>query len=121
MRNPVVPSLFAPDLPQTLRFYIETLGFEQTGKYEGDDGGEIWAEVTLGDARIWLFSQPLKDQPTPSLSGLLYLLVDDVDAVAERLAGNVAFEWGPEDQDYGLRELGIKDVNGYNLVFAKDC
>ncbi len=30
------------------------------------------------------------------------------------------FEWGPETQHYGLRELGIKDLNGYYLVFATD-
>ena len=26
---------------------------------------------------------------------------------------------GPETQDYGLCELGVRDVNGYYLVFAK--
>ena len=37
-----------------------------------------------------------------------------------RLKGHVPFEWGPETQPYGLRELGIKDLNGYYLVFATD-
>ena len=44
----------------------------------------------------------------------------DVDALAQRLASSVSFEWGPETQDYGLREVAIKDLNGYYLVFARD-
>ncbi len=53
-------------------------------------------------------------------SGLIYVFVDDVDAVAKHLEGQVPFEWGPETQEYGLREFGIRDVNGYYLVFARD-
>ena len=49
------------------------------------------------------------------------MFVDDVDAMAARLQGRVTFEWGPETQDYGLRELGIRDDNGYYLVFARDA
>jgi hypothetical protein len=51
---------------------------------------------------------------------LIYVFVDDVDALAKQLEGQAHFEWGPETQPYGLRELGIKDLNGYYLVFAKD-
>jgi hypothetical protein len=51
-RSPVTPSLFAPDLPATLQFYVETLGFAQTGSYTDEGGAEIWAEVSRGEARI---------------------------------------------------------------------
>ncbi len=119
-RSPVTPSLFAPDVSDSVRFYVETLGFRHTGSYKEDDGTEIWAEVALKESRIWLFSHPLDDRPEPVFSGLIYVFVDDVDAVAKRLAGRVPFEWGPETQEYGLRELGVKDINGYCLVFAKD-
>lgn len=119
-RAPVTPSLFAPDLPGSVRFYVETLGFRQTGSYKEDDGSEIWAEVALGESRIWFFSRTLQDRPEPVFSGLIYVFVDDVDAVAKRLEGRVPLEWGPETQEYGLRELGIQDLNGYYLVFALD-
>ena len=118
-RPPTIPSLFAPDLAETLRYYTEVLGFAQSGSYQDDDV-EIWAEVTLGDARLWFFSGALDAQPGPVLSGLVYVFVDDVDDVASRLKDKVGFEWGPETQDYGLRELGIRDLNGYYLVFAAD-
>ena len=119
-RAPVIPSLFTPDLSRAVRFYQETLGFRQTGSYRDDDGTEIWAEVTLGESRLWFFANALDRQPGPALSGLIYVFVDDVDALAARLAGRVAFEWGPETQEYGLRELGLRDLNGYYLVFAQD-
>lgn len=118
-RNPVVPSLYAPDLAATLEYYTNTLGFTEVGNWI-EDGTKIWAEVALGDCRLWLFSNALTGQDRPMMSGMIYLFVEDVDAVAAHLQGNVTFAWGPENQPYGLRELGIKDVNGYFLVFAKD-
>ena len=120
-RAPITPSLFAPDVPETVRFYVDTLGFRQTGSYRADSGSETWAEVAHGGGRIWLFSNALDGKPEPVFSSLIYVFVDDVDAVAERLRGRVRFEWGPETQHYGLRELGMNDVNGYYLVFARDA
>ncbi len=69
-----------------------------------------------------LAANALPDQPAPVMSGLIYLFVEDVDALAARLAPQpVPIEWGPETQDYGLRELAIRDLNGYRLVFATDA
>jgi hypothetical protein len=107
-------------VPQTVRFYTGTLGFTQTGNYKDETGSEIWAEVALGEARIWFFSGALEGRPQPLFTGLIYVFVDDVDAVATALAGKVKVLWGPETQEYGLRELGIEDCNGYMIVFAKD-
>jgi len=62
----------------------------------------------------------LDDHLEPPFSGLIDVFVNEVGALARRLEGRVPFEWGPETQEYGLRELGIKDVNGDYLVFARD-
>jgi uncharacterized glyoxalase superfamily protein PhnB len=118
-RSLVIPSLYVPDLDDALRFYTQTLGFTKTGAYE-EDGETYWAEVALGEARLWFFANALDHLPKPTFSGLIYVFVDDVDALAKHLEGQAHFEWGPETQPYGLRELGIKDLNGYYLVFAKD-
>jgi len=119
----VVPSLFAPDIAKALDFYTGALGFEQTGAYPDKDSA-IWAEVTFKNAitpiKVWFFSQPIEDRPTPVMSGSIYIYVPDVDAHAATLAGKVAFRWGPDDMDYGLREIGIEDPFGYLLVFAQE-
>ena len=116
----VIPSLYAPDLSATIRFYVETLGFSQTGSYANDDGVPIWAEVRSGEARLWFFSQPLPDHPNPSFSGMIYVAVGDVDGFASRIADHIEVAWGPETMDYGYRELGVRDCNGYLLVFAQE-
>lgn len=118
-RSAVTPSLYVPDVAAAVRFYKDILGFSQTGSWE-EGGALIWAEVALSEARVWFFSSTIEDKPGPAFSGLLYLFVEDVDAIAAMLRGKVAIRWGPEDQPYGLRELGIEDLNGYLLVFAKD-
>lgn len=115
----LTPSLYTPDLDTTIAFYTDVLGFELAGDWK-EAGTPIWADVRFGDAHIWFFSQAIPDRPEPALSGLLYLFVEDVDAVYKRLEGRVTCRWGPEDQPYGLRELGIEDINGYLLVFAQD-
>lgn len=122
-RSPVTPSLYVADVAEAVTFYPEILGFTQTGVW-AEDGSPLWAEVARegpkGPARIWFFSGQIDGRPGPALSGLLYLFVDSVDAEAARLGDKVNILWGPENQGYGLRELGIEDLNGYLLCFAED-
>lgn len=118
-RNPVIPSLFASDLEATIAYYTGPLGFTQGGLHE-EDGVPTWAELSLGDSTLWFFAHPIDDRPEPAMSGMVFIFVENVDAVADRLRGRVTFRWGPEDLFYGLRELGVEDPDGYLLVFASD-
>lgn len=123
-RSALTISLYAPDVAAAVAFYVDHLGFRQTGAWSEDGAPPIWAEVARngpkGTARIWFFSHAIESRPGPSLSGLIYVFVDDVDAEAARLSGRVPFRWGPEDQEYGLRELGLEDLNGYLICLAQD-
>ncbi len=119
-RAPVTPSLFTPSVTDAVRFYEDRFGFQQTGRWQDEDEPVTWAAVSLNDAKIWFFLHPLPDRPAPVFSGLIYVFIDDVDAMATRLQTKMSVEWGPQTQGYGLRELGVKDLNGYYLVFAKD-
>jgi len=123
-RSALTVSLYAPDVAAAIAFYVDELGFHNTGSWPDENGKPIWGEVARdgpkGTARIWFFSRNIKDRPGPALSGLVYLFVDDVDIEAARLSDRVVRHWGPEDQEYGLRELGIEDLNGYLLCFAQD-
>jgi uncharacterized glyoxalase superfamily protein PhnB len=62
----------------------------------------------------------VRDSGSPS--GVhLFQWVKDVDAYHREIAGRgavVAME--PTDQPYGIRELGIRDVNGVAIVFGQD-
>lgn len=123
-RSPLTVSLYVPDVAKAVEFYVESFGFDKTGKWE-EEGVQVWAEVTrkssAGGARIWFFSHQIEDRRGPAFSGLIYLFVDDVDAEAQRLKGRATIRWGPETMPYGLRELGVEDLNGYLVCFAKDA
>ena len=122
-RSPLTISLYVPDVAAAVEFYRDILGFELAGTWE-EEGKAVWAEVARdapqGTARVWFFSHPIPGREVPMLSGLIYIFVEDVDAEAEKLKGKVAFRWGPENQEYGLRELGFQDPHGYLICFARD-
>lgn len=37
----------------------------------------------------------------------------------EELRGKIDFAWGPEVMEYGMREFGVQDPNGYYLAFTE--
>jgi hypothetical protein len=49
----------------------------------------------------------------------LYFYPESVEALAAEWQGRVPFVWGPEVMDYGMREFGIRDPNGYYLAFTE--
>lgn len=114
-----VPSLLAANLAETISFYTEKLGFRLSGRYP-EQGPADWAELRRDDVCLQFFANPPADLPDrPVISGTLYFFPDDLTALAEELAGKVTFAWGPELMDYGQREFGIQDCNGYFLAFAE--
>jgi catechol 2,3-dioxygenase-like lactoylglutathione lyase family enzyme len=115
----VVPSLLARDLPKTVEFYRTVLGFRLTGEQAGPDG-PTWVELSRDGVALMFYADPPHGTPTePIMSGTLYFHPDDVVALADEWRGKVAFEWGPEVMDYGMREFGIRDPNGYWLAFSE--
>lgn len=108
-----------PSVADAVAFYTGHLGFGQTGGWE-DKGELVWAEVSRREARIWFYRDAMRPGAECQFTGFLYLFVDDVDAEAARLEPLVKTIWGPEDMEYGLREFGFEDLNGYRLVLAKD-
>ncbi len=55
----------------------------------------------------------------PAFTGSLYLKIDDVDALWERLKDRVRICYPIESFDYGMREFAIYDNNGYVLQFGQ--
>lgn len=133
LRGPVVPSLYTADMAATQRFYVEQLGFGRTGEWV-EDGGLKWMELkhpalvtspakdggSAAPLTFWFFANNLTGQNRAVCSGLIYCLIADVDGYAGGLSDQVTISWRPEDMAYGLRELGLRDNNGYTLVFAQE-
>ncbi len=49
----------------------------------------------------------------------LYIFPESIEQLSGELRGKVAFAWGPENTDFGMREFAIHDPDGYTLVFAE--
>jgi MerR family transcriptional regulator, thiopeptide resistance regulator len=73
---------------------------------------------------IWLH-QVIEDDgwvsqnDTPVTTGELVIRVDDVDAHCEHARSEGAeIEYGPQDQDYGVREFGARDIERRRWAFV---
>jgi hypothetical protein len=55
----------------------------------------------------------------PSLSGTLYVEVEDALGLHRDLSGRVEVLWGPEVYPYGMLEFAIRDVDGYTISFGQ--
>lgn len=113
----------------TEQFYAEYLGFRRTGEWiEGDS--LKWMELkhpTLltspldaAPLTLWFFNNPLTHQNHATASALIYFMIENVREYADHLPTSLELDWGPEVMPYGLLELGLRDNNGYRLVFAQE-
>ena len=115
----VLPCLFVSDMRRALDFYIDVLGFTQTGYYP-IESEPIRTEVRRDDVAIVLYSEALHgNDEKPAFSGALYIFPESVNRLADELRGKVPFAWGPEETDFGTREFAIDDPDGYTFVFAE--
>ncbi len=108
----LIPLLRVRDLEQTIAFYRDLLGFELC-RLEGDTASLKHGRVGL------MFSTGDNLGAEPALSGTLYFYPDDVNALWQQVRHQVTIEWPLQDMDYGTREFGVRDCNGYILAFAE--
>jgi hypothetical protein len=115
----VLPALLVTDMRRSLDFYVHKLAFVQTGYYP-IESDPIRTEVRRDGVAIILLAEAQHVvREEPAFTGILYIFPESVDRLAEELRGKVPFEWGPGDTDFGIREFGIRDPDGYLLVFAE--
>jgi catechol 2,3-dioxygenase-like lactoylglutathione lyase family enzyme len=114
----LVPALLVRDMGETLAFY-EKLGFVLTGCHP-TRAAPTWAEVERDSVVFQFHTEPPCGTPAaPVCSGTFYIFPDDVAALAAEFRGKVEFSWGPEVMDYGMREFGVQDPNGYYIAFTE--
>jgi catechol 2,3-dioxygenase-like lactoylglutathione lyase family enzyme len=115
----ILPCLLVSDIRRTLDFYVEVLGFVQTG-YFPIESHPIRTEVRRDGVAIIFFTESVRGlAESPAQSGLLYVFPESVEALAKELRGKVPFLWGPEETEFGVREFAIRDPDGYVIAFAE--
>src|SRR5262249_35465029 len=113
----IVPVLKVSDMQKSVDFYTGVLGFSVAWRAANDGGGEN-RMLQAGAAHPPLSTRtPLGDKPQftrppffPQARGHEGL---------QRVQRQAEVVWPLEAMDYGQREFGIRDADGYTLAFAE--
>jgi glyoxylase I family protein len=114
----VWPLLAVDDLPSSLAFWREQLGFEIVGQAESD-GTMFWCRLARGGASIMLQTADAEDGPARERGrGItLYFVCDEIDGLFEELSERGMTVDPPASTDYGMRQLFVPEPNGYLVCF----
>lgn len=133
--NKLIPELYVSDLKESLKFYIDTVGFKV--EYERPENKFVF--LSLNGAQLMLQEVDESDEPgTPWLTGDLerpfgrgmhfQIEVENADKIADALkkAGydvrqDIKDLWYRKgDQMVGMRGFLVQDPDGYMFLFNHD-
>lgn len=122
----IAPCLVARDVPATLAFYRDQLGFEIT--FQGPEPSDIFFGIVQRDGAMIMFKS-INVEPIPNCTrdikkGHLpwdaYIHTPDPDALAEEFASRkVPFFRTIQNNSDNLRGFEIQDPNGYVIYFGR--
>jgi catechol 2,3-dioxygenase-like lactoylglutathione lyase family enzyme len=122
----VAPLFIVRNVPATLAFYRDRLGFEIT--FEGPEPDDIFFGIVQRGAAMIMFKaigvEPVPNYTRDIKQGIArwdaYVYVPDPDALAAEFSSrNVEFFVPLQDTDDGLRGFELQDANGYVLFFGR--
>jgi uncharacterized glyoxalase superfamily protein PhnB len=121
--DPAVPLLQVFDMQTSLKFYRDVLGFAIVQQTDHD----WWAMIRLGEATLMLNTAYEDDKRPPSPDPArvrchndvsLYFEFRDLDALYSHLRARGCDITPPSNTSYGLKQLNVKDPDGYELCFT---
>ena len=125
----VAPLVQVFDMPKSIRFYRDLLGFTVTGKSKAmsDDPDNVnWVMLDLGGATIMLNTaydpDGVPEAPDAARwSGhedtCLYFGCPDVDSAYQYLVSRGLEISPPKVASYGMKQLYLKDPDGFGICF----
>jgi hypothetical protein len=117
MADEVAAILKSNDVAATIAWY-QQVGFELRG-IQPEEGAPTWCEVARDGVVLQFLGGETPWPEPPTFTGTLYFRPGDLDAFHEEIKGRVDPAWGPEVRDWGEREIGLRDPNGYFLTFTE--
>jgi catechol 2,3-dioxygenase-like lactoylglutathione lyase family enzyme len=122
----IVPLIQVFNMPASLRFYRDLLGFEVVSDSgTNDDSSWVWLRLNGADLMLNDQYEPdgVPDSPPPERTRwhgdtCLYFGADP-DAVYRYLRSAGVEAGPPQDAPYGMRQLYVTDPDGYGLCFQR--
>jgi lactoylglutathione lyase len=121
----LTPNLLVVSVERSLAFYENTLGFSR-GMTVPDAAPFAFGSVTGGAVEIFFneASAAVKEYPAFAnrpigATGTLFIELEGVDALHDRLKPTVKIVMPIVTQFYGMREFAIEDPDGYVITFAE--
>jgi catechol 2,3-dioxygenase-like lactoylglutathione lyase family enzyme len=114
--------LLVRDVARSAEYYRDALGFE-TRRWEVNPDHYGYASRDACHVHLARFegaqARPNHEEAPPDMFDV-YVWVDDVDVLHGELAQRGAeLLHGPIEQPYGLRELRVRDPDGYIIAFGQ--
>jgi catechol 2,3-dioxygenase-like lactoylglutathione lyase family enzyme len=113
----VVPVLKVSDMQKSVAFSSGVLGLAVAWRAANDGDGENC--MLQAGATDLLLSTGSHLGDKPHFTGALYFHMAAVQEFFERIKNQVEIIWPLETMDYGQKEFGIRDGDGYTLAFAE--
>jgi catechol 2,3-dioxygenase-like lactoylglutathione lyase family enzyme len=114
----VATQIRVADLERALRFYVESLGFEEEFRF-----GDFYAGLRAGGNSLHLKQI---GTPDPSIAFVregdhlhLYFSVVDLDAAFSELEGKAELVYPITTKPWGDREFTIRDPDGHTIYLAQ--
>ena len=119
MNEHVTPMIHVPDVRATVDWY-ESIGFRAVNTYGNEtNDGLSFAILAFGNGQV-MFNQGGETSTKRRREIDLYAYTDDVDAVYSKLKDQVDVIEGPHNTFYGMREVIIRDLNGFWITFGQE-
>jgi lactoylglutathione lyase len=121
----LTPNLLVSNVERSLAFYVDQLGFTQ-GMTVPDASPLVFAQVTSGGIEIFFNDSKGAVEEYPSLggrplglTGTIFIEVQNIHALHDRLKDHVTIVMPFVTQWYGMMEFAIADPDGYIITFAE--
>jgi catechol 2,3-dioxygenase-like lactoylglutathione lyase family enzyme len=121
----LTPNLLVVSVERSLAFYEDILGFSR-GMTVPDASPFAFASVTGGPIEIFFNEAATAVKEYPAFAGkpigatgTLFIEVEGIDALHDRLKPSVRIVMPIVTQFYGMREFAIEDPDGYVITFAE--
>lgn len=114
----VTATLKTADVAGTIAWY-RAAGFDLRGVFP-ETGDPTWCELSRDGMVLQFLGGETPWPGPPSFTGTLYVHPESIQAVSEEIGDRIVPVWGPEVREWGTRELGLRDPNGYFLTFTED-